>query len=50
MRNKLWLVYVAIASVATLGYFATGHVSVNARTLSVLDVRGDVPRNAEVVR
>ena len=27
MRNKLWLVYVAIASVATLGYFATGHVS-----------------------
>jgi len=27
MRNRLWLVYVAIASVATLGYFATGHVS-----------------------
>src|SRR6266480_4565745 len=27
MKNKLWLVYVAVASVATLGYFATGHLS-----------------------
>jgi diguanylate cyclase (GGDEF)-like protein/PAS domain S-box-containing protein len=27
MRNKLWLVYGAVAAVATLGYFASGHVS-----------------------
>src|SRR6476661_8381124 len=27
MRNRLWLIYGAIASVATLAYFVTGHVS-----------------------
>jgi diguanylate cyclase (GGDEF)-like protein/PAS domain S-box-containing protein len=27
MRNKLWFVYLAVAAVATLGYFVSGHVS-----------------------
>src|SRR6478672_9078738 len=27
MRNRLWLIYGSIASVATLAYFVTGHVS-----------------------
>ena len=27
MRSRLWLVYGAVAAAATLGYFATGHIS-----------------------